>query len=247
MTNSPATRSMLATTRRPSASIGGIAANVPSSSTTRATERLAWLPEPIAMPRSACLSACTSLTPSPAIATTWPAACSARTAASFCAGRTRPRTFVDASAPPTSSSPSAEASRGGPPAGIPARRAIAAAARGASPDSTLIVMPWPSRYRTDAAASSRSSSASTSSAAGSAPAGGRSLPSGPGVLASMSTRRPASSWRRTDAATSAGMVPAMTDGAPSSQVPRPSNVAPVHLRADENGTRRRTVHPSGAG
>ncbi len=39
---------MLATTRRPSASIGPMAAKVPSRSTTRATERLAWLPEPIA-------------------------------------------------------------------------------------------------------------------------------------------------------------------------------------------------------
>lgn len=141
VTNSPATRSMFATTRRPSASIGPMAAKVPSSSTTRATERLAWLPDPIAMPRSACLRACTSLTPSPHIATTCPAACSALTAASFCSGRTRPRTFADASTAPISSPRRAEASRGGPPAGIPARPAIAATARGASPDSTLIVIP----------------------------------------------------------------------------------------------------------
>ena len=57
VTNSRATRSMLAMTRRPSASICGTAANVPSSSTTRATDRLASLPEPIAMPRSASLRA----------------------------------------------------------------------------------------------------------------------------------------------------------------------------------------------
>jgi hypothetical protein len=70
VTNSLATRSMLAMTRRASPRSCGMAANVPSSSTTRATDRLASLPEPMAMPRSACLSACTSLTPSPIIATT---------------------------------------------------------------------------------------------------------------------------------------------------------------------------------
>ena len=59
VTKSPATRSMLAMTRRPSSSIGGMAAKVLSSSTTLATERLAWLPDPIAMPRSACLRAWT--------------------------------------------------------------------------------------------------------------------------------------------------------------------------------------------
>ncbi len=84
----PATRSMLAMTRRPSSSIRGMAAKVPSSSTTRAAEQLAWLPDPIAIPRSACLRAWTSLTPSPTIATTWPPACSARTAASLWPGLT---------------------------------------------------------------------------------------------------------------------------------------------------------------
>ncbi len=98
VTNSPATRSMLAMTRRPSSSIRGMAAKVPSSSTTLATERLAWLPDPIATPRSACLRAWTSLTPSPTIATTCPAACSARTAASLWPGLTRPKTLEAASA-----------------------------------------------------------------------------------------------------------------------------------------------------
>ena len=145
VTNRPATRSMLAMTRRPSASIGGTAENVPSSRTARATARLAWLPDPMAMPRSACLSAGTSLTPSPTMATTCPRACSAFTPASFWPGFTRPSTLDSSSASPTCSSVRLYPSSAGPSAGIPARSAIAATDPGASPDITLIVTPCPTR------------------------------------------------------------------------------------------------------
>ena len=81
--NRLATRSMLAVTRRPSATTPGSVANVPSSSTSSATGLVAGAPEPMAMPRSASLSASTSLTPSPVIATVCPRACIARTIACF--------------------------------------------------------------------------------------------------------------------------------------------------------------------
>src|SRR5580704_8216058 len=63
--NRLATRSMLAVTRRPSATTPGRVANRLSSSTSSATALVAGAPEPMAMPISASLSASTSLTPSP--------------------------------------------------------------------------------------------------------------------------------------------------------------------------------------
>ena len=66
-------------------------ANLLSSNTICATARDAELPDPIATPMSASLSASTSLTPSPVIATVWPRDCSACTIARFWSGRTRPK------------------------------------------------------------------------------------------------------------------------------------------------------------
>ena len=85
---------MLAVTRRPSATTPGSVANLPSSSTSCATERVAAAPEPIATPMSASLSASASFTPSPVIATTWPRDCSAPTIARFCCGRDPPEDRV---------------------------------------------------------------------------------------------------------------------------------------------------------
>ena len=64
------TRSTLLITLRPSSTTTGSVAKALSVSTRSAIDRAAALPSPIAMPRSACLSAMTSLTPSPVIATT---------------------------------------------------------------------------------------------------------------------------------------------------------------------------------
>ena len=60
---------MFPITRRPSPTTYGRVANLLSSNTIWATARDAGLPEPIATPISASLSASTSLTPSPVIAT----------------------------------------------------------------------------------------------------------------------------------------------------------------------------------
>ena len=70
MRNRLATRSMLAMTRRPSATTVGSTAKRLSSSTNWATARVAGAPLPMATPMSASLSASTSLTPSPVMATT---------------------------------------------------------------------------------------------------------------------------------------------------------------------------------
>jgi len=78
-----ATRSMLAVTRRPSATTPGSVANLPSSSTSSATAFVAGAPDPTAIPRSASFSASTSLTPSPVMATVCPRARNALTISSF--------------------------------------------------------------------------------------------------------------------------------------------------------------------
>ncbi len=118
--NSVATRSMLAMTRRPSATTCGSVAKSLSSSTIRATARAAGLPLPIATPTSASLRARTSFTPSPVIATVCPRAVSARTSARFCSGATRPSTTARsaASASASCSSGSSRASSTAP-AGSP--------------------------------------------------------------------------------------------------------------------------------
>ncbi len=57
------------TIRWPSETAGASDANESLSRTMSATERVAWVPDCIAMPRLAFLSESTSLTPSPIIAT----------------------------------------------------------------------------------------------------------------------------------------------------------------------------------
>ena len=69
VTNSCATRWMLRRIWRPSATIIGTTAKSSRTSTTSATERAICVPEPWAIASRAALSAGTSLTPSPTIAT----------------------------------------------------------------------------------------------------------------------------------------------------------------------------------
>ena len=114
-------------------------ANLLSSNTIWATARDAELPEPIATPMSASLSASTSLTPSPVIATVWPRDCSACTMARFWSGRTRPKVVYSSSVSASSSgwSGSLRASRVSPcrpsvPATAPTETAL-------SPEITLTV------------------------------------------------------------------------------------------------------------
>ena len=59
---------MLRAIRRPSATARGSIENWSRSRTMSATPLVIWLPEPIATASFACLSAGTSLTPSPIIA-----------------------------------------------------------------------------------------------------------------------------------------------------------------------------------
>ena len=85
-------RWMLLMTRRPSATTFGKAAKSLFSSTSWATWQALSAPEAMAMPQSASFRARTSLTPSPVMATVWPALCRARTILRFWLGTTRPKT-----------------------------------------------------------------------------------------------------------------------------------------------------------
>ena len=74
--------------RRPSRTARTIEPKSSSSSTSEADSRATSVPRmPIAMPMCAALSAGASLTPSPVMATTSPAALNACTRRSFCSGR----------------------------------------------------------------------------------------------------------------------------------------------------------------
>ena len=101
---SEAERSILLMTRRPSATTEGIAAKFDSSSTMCETWQAASEPEAIATEQSASLRARTSFTPSPVMATVWPAALSARTKRRFWSGVTRPKTVYRSTASAMSSS-----------------------------------------------------------------------------------------------------------------------------------------------
>ena len=141
--NSFATRSMFPITRRPSATTCGRVANRSSSSTICATARVAGEPEPIATPRSASLSASTSLTPSPVMATVCPRDCRAETMARFCCGVTRPNT----SAPATfsvNSSPSAGRVRASTASATetPSDRVTAPTEAALSPEITFTATCW---------------------------------------------------------------------------------------------------------
>ena len=87
-----AERSMLLTTRLPSSTTDGIFEKSDSRSTTCAACAAASLPDAIAILQSASLSARTSLTPSPVMATVFPCFLSAPTSCLFCSGDTRPNT-----------------------------------------------------------------------------------------------------------------------------------------------------------
>ena len=95
---------MLPSTRLPSATTYGRVAKLSSSSTILAAARVAPLPDPIATPRSARVSASTSLMPSPVIATVWPRDWSAVTKICFWRGLTRPNTELPSSASATAAS-----------------------------------------------------------------------------------------------------------------------------------------------
>ena len=89
---SEAERCRLLMERRPSATTDGMWAKSLSTSTTSATLRAASEPEAMATEQSASRRARTSFTPSPVIATVWPAARKACTSSRFCCGVTRPNT-----------------------------------------------------------------------------------------------------------------------------------------------------------
>ncbi len=100
-------------------------------------------------------------------------------------------------------------------------------------------------------ASPRTFSSRVSRAAGSMPAGSSCSVSTPGARASSSTRSPPAArspalsmiWRCSDAA------PRIISGAPRTQVPFPSKLSELHLRAEEKGTEavRRQAPPGGGG
>ncbi len=176
--NRLATRSMFAVTRRPSATTPGIVENLPSSSTSCATARVAGAPDPIATPMSASFNASASLTPSPVMATVCPRACSAFTMSCFWCGVTRPNTECCSSVSPSSSrsSGSSRASNGRSAFGMPTRAATAPTVWGLSPEMTFNATPCCAKYARVSAASGRTCSSSSTRAAGCI-SGGRLSPS----------------------------------------------------------------------
>jgi len=134
--NSFASRSTFAITCLPSATMPGSRAKPPSSSTRFATARAAGAPDPMAMPRSACLRARASLMPSPVMATVWPLDCSASTMAFFWSGDTRPKTLSVLRTSARASCP-AGSTRASTPRSRPGRctsRATARTVPGSSPE-----------------------------------------------------------------------------------------------------------------
>ena len=128
---------MLKKTLRPSSTARTIVVKSSSVSTTSAASLVTSVPEPIATPTSALLRAGASLTPSPVMATTSPAACSALTMRCLCPGETRAyteqvfaRRVSVPSSMPSRSSPVTTSPR---PLAMPSRRAIAYAVSGLSP------------------------------------------------------------------------------------------------------------------
>ena len=133
---------MLLMTRRPSATMPGMAAKSLFSSTRLPSWLAACAPELKAMEQSACFMASRSLTPSPVMATVCPWFCSAATRRRFFSGVTRPKTvFSDTAREKSSSVSSAEVSIHRSAPGMPARAAIRLAVWGLSPDMTFTVTP----------------------------------------------------------------------------------------------------------
>ena len=99
VTNRRATRSMLAITRRPSATtLGQRGEPVVEQHQLADTDFAAGVPAPMAMPRSASFRARVSFTPSPVMATTSPWPCSACSSARLASGVTRPKTALSSAA-----------------------------------------------------------------------------------------------------------------------------------------------------
>ncbi len=166
--------------------------------------------------------------------------------ACFCFGVTRPNTVCPATvaARAAGSSGNCLASRGASAPGRPSIAVTAPTEAALSPESTLTVTPSPVGYASVRAASGRSRWRSATSAAG------RTAPSRPSTGSVSSASRPSARTRspsRPSASASArcGSPGArITSGAPSTQVPRPSNVATLNLRADENGTEALACQPT---
>ena len=202
----------------------------------------------MAMPRSASLRASTSLTPSPVMATVCPRAWRAFTIACFWRGATRPKTACSSiRAPSSPGSPGRSRRPRDDWPGAGRRAATALTVRGLSPEITFSATPCAVKYAMAAATSDLSCSASRMNAAGRRPAGSDSLSRDPWVLASTRTRRPLSASVAARARCSRWPAASTTSGAPSTQVPCPSKLAALHLRAEENGTAESRAHPAGAG
>ena len=142
--------------RRPSATMRGMDAKLESNSTRELTFFAASDPDAIATEQSASLSASTSLTPSPVIATVCPAALSALTRVSFWSGRTRPNTVYFVAASRTSSSVvRVDMSMMSSHFSSPARFATARTVEGLSPEMILTATPCSRKKRRVSGASSR--------------------------------------------------------------------------------------------
>ncbi len=188
-----------------------------------ATPLVIWLPEPIPTASRACLSAGTSLTPSPIIATKRPRSVSAATSAFFCSGVIRQKTVLRSAA---WASPPLSSGRSGPSitwasSGIPTAWATAVTVSRASPEISLRSTCWSRMYCTVSAASGRSVSSSTTSARGSSRGGGSAAGSDgspPRASPNAITRRPApvcsasARWRPSGRARAPARV--STSGAP---------------------------------
>ena len=249
--NRAATRSMLAMTRRPSATTYGMTANWSSRSTSSATARVAGAPEPMATPTSASLRARASFTPSPVMATTWPRAWSARTMARFCSGMTRPKTACSSTAPARASASSGRwrASTGdaapftptraghrGDGAGVVTRDDLDRHALGREVGQRLGGV-GPQRLVQDEE--------------GDRLQAGRQLRARQQrlVWARRSVRLPSAVSLATRAATgsSAPAAGRTISGAPRTQVPWPAKEPALHFRAEENATVAVACHPAPPG
>jgi len=133
---------MLLMTRRPSATISGMAEKSDSSSTSLATWLAACAPLAMATEQFASFMASTSLTPSPVMATVCPSFRYARISRFFWSGVTRPKTVYSFAACRKSLSVSSvDASMYRSALGMPARRATSDTVMGLSPEMTLMETP----------------------------------------------------------------------------------------------------------
>ncbi len=235
---------MFAVTRRPSATTPGRVANLPSSNTSCATDRVAAAPDPMATPMSASLRASASLTPSPVIATTWPRDCSAPTIARFWAGVTRPKTeFVSKTVANASWSSGRSRASIASSTCSPTFRATAPTVRGLSPEMTFSATPCSRKYSNVSAASGRTRSANSTNATASRSPGSVSPSSGASERASSNVRLPVAA--SSSASCRIGLLGSVQtiSGAPMIQLPSAWKPTALHLRAEENGTASSRSHP----